>query len=242
MYSHRLTAVAAATLAAACALAVPSHAGAATCGEGTYAYAGMGSRQLVSGVAATIAPTAAPTVRDGHVDGWVGVGGPGLGPNGTDEWIQIGFTSIPGDSLNRIYYEIQRPNRQVEYRELRRDIPVGARHRFAVREMAGRPNWWRVWLDGSPASAPVFLPASHDRWTAQAVGESWAGMTSGACNAYAYTFANVAFAGAGGKAWSPFIRFQPYQDPNYRLVRRSTSSFVARSVAAPARVSATSTP
>ena len=101
----------------------------------------MGSRQAVSGAAATIAPTAAPTVRDGHVDGWYRVGGPGLGPNGTDEWIQIGFTSMPGDSLNRIYYEIQRPGGQVEYRELRHDVPVGAHHRFAVRELAGRPNW-----------------------------------------------------------------------------------------------------
>jgi hypothetical protein len=111
-------------------------------------------------------------------------------------------------------------------------VPVGAQHRFAVRELASRPNSWRVWLDGSPASAPVFLPSSHDRWTAQAVGESWAGTTSGACNAYAYAFANVAFARAGGTVWSPFLRFQPYQDPNYRLVRRSASSFLARSVAA----------
>ena len=126
MSSLRLTAVAAATLAAACALAVPPRAGAATCGEGTYAYAGMGGRQLASGVAATIAPTAAPSVRDGHVDGWVGVGGVGLGPNGTDEWIQIGFTSVPNDSLSSIYYEIQRPGRHVLFRELRSNVGVGA--------------------------------------------------------------------------------------------------------------------
>ena len=99
-----------------------------------------------------------------------------------------------------------------------------------------------MWLDGSPASAPVFLPASHDRWTAQAVGESWAGTTSGACNAYAYSFSNVVFASAATGKWSPFGRVQPFQDPNYRLVRRSASSFVARSVAAPARVSAATTP
>src|ERR1700690_4310018 len=105
---------------------------AATCGEGTYAYAGMGSREVVRGVAATIAPTTAPTVRDGHVDGWVGVGGVGMGPNGADEWIQIGYPSVPNDSLNRIYYEIQRPGRPDLYRELRRDVPVGQQHRFAV--------------------------------------------------------------------------------------------------------------
>ena len=125
MDSIRLTAVAAATLAAAC-VAVPSHARGA-CGGGTYAYAGMSSRQ---------AP-AAPTVLDGHVDGWFGVGVPWLCPKGTDEWIQSGFTSISGDSLNRIYYEIQRPGHKDEYRELRHDVPVGAHHRFAVRELAG---------------------------------------------------------------------------------------------------------
>ena len=97
---------------------------------------------------ATIAPTAAPSVRDGHVDGWVGVGGAGLGPNGTDEWIQVGFTSVPNESLSSIYYEILRPGHSDVYRELRRDVRVGEAHRFAVRELAARPNWWRVWLDG----------------------------------------------------------------------------------------------
>jgi hypothetical protein len=48
---------------------------------------------------------------------------------------------MPGDSLNRIYYEIQRPGHKDEYRELRHDVPVGAHHRFAVRELTGRPNW-----------------------------------------------------------------------------------------------------
>ena len=203
----------------------------------------MGSRQLASGVAATIAPTAPPSVRDGHVDGWVGVGGVGLGPNGTDEWIQTGFTSAPNDSLSSIYYEIQRPGRHVVYRELRSNVGVGHPHRFAVREIAARPNWWRVWLDGSPASAPVFLPASHDRWTAQAVGESCAGTTSGACNAYSYSFAKVRFASPTHRnVWSPFLTFQRFQDPNYRLVQRSASSFVARSVSAPMLTSVATNP
>jgi hypothetical protein len=195
----------------------------------------MGSPELASGVSATIAPTAAPSVRDGHVDGWVGVGGPGMGPNGADEWIQVGLTSVPSDPQNSIYYEIVRPGHRDVTRELRHNVRVGESHRFAVREVVGRPGWWRVWLDGSPASAPVFLPASHARWTAQAVGESWAGMTSGACNAYAYAFSNVAVASARGGVWSPFLRIERFQDANYRLVRHSASSFLARSIAAPAR-------
>jgi hypothetical protein len=224
----RVTAVASATLVAACAIAVPSRA--ATCGEGTYAYAGLGGGEPSSGVSATIAPAAAPSVRDGHVDGWIGVGGPGLGPNGTDEWIQVGLTSVPGVPQNSVYYEIVRPGHGDVTRELRRNVGVGTRHTFAVREVAGRPNWWRVWLDGSPASARVLLPGSHGRWSAQAVGESWAGATSGACNAYAYSFSNVQFAGARSGVWSPFTRVQSFQDMNYRLVRGSASSFVARSV------------
>jgi len=224
--------VAAATLAAACALAGTARAGAttATCGQGTYAYAGLGGRETASGVSATIVPTAVPTVRAGHVDGWVGVGGPGMGPRGTDEWIQVGLTSVPNDSQNHIYYEIVRPGQRDVTRVLR-GVGVGEQHRFAVRELAGRPGWWRVWIDGSPASAPVFLPSSHARWTAQAVGESWAGKTTGLCNTYAYAFSKVAFASARDGVWSPFRRFQPFQNVNYLLVRRTASSFLARSIA-----------
>jgi hypothetical protein len=233
--------VAAATLAAACALTGTARAGTvgATCGEGTYAYAGMGGREIASGVSATIVPTAAPTVRSGHVDGWVGVGGPGMGPRGTDEWIQVGLTSVPDEAQSSVYYEIVRPGHGDVTRELRHVVRVGEVHTFAVRELAGRPSWWRVWMDGKPASAPVYLPASHGRWTAQAVGESWAGTTSGPCNAYAYGFSNVTFASARDGVWNAFRRFQPFQSANYLLVRRSATSFLARSVLDPTRVAAT---
>jgi len=233
--------VAAATLAAACAFAGTARAGVASaiCGQGTYAYAGLGGREAASGVSATIVPTAAPIVRAGHVDGWVGVGGPGMGPNGSDEWIQVGLTSVPNESQSSIYYEIVRPGHADVMRELRSVVQVDEVHRFAVRELAARPNWWRVWLDGKPASAPVYLPASHARWTAQAVGESWAGMSSGLCNAYAYGFSNVTFASARDGVWNAFRRFQPFQSANYLLVRRSPTSFLARSVLAPSRVAAT---
>jgi hypothetical protein len=227
--------VAAATLAAACAFAAMGRAAApaGVCGEGAYAYAGIGGHDLVRGVSATIAPAAAPRVRDGHVDGWVGVGGQGAGPKGADEWIQIGLTSVPNDAQNSIYYEIVRPGHRDVTHTLRTSVRVGERHTFSVREVARRPNWWRVWLDGSPASAPVFLPSSHDRWTAQAVGESWAGSTGGACNTYAYAFGNVSFARARNGAWSPFRQVDSFEDANYRLVRRSASSFLAHSVVAP---------
>jgi hypothetical protein len=199
---------------------------AALCGEGTYSYAGLSSREPASGVAATIAPTAVPNVRDGHVEGWVGVGGVELGLNGSDEWIQIGLTSVPGDATNRIYYEIQRPGRPDAVRMLG-PVALGERHRFAVRELAGRPNWWRAWLDGSPVSAPAFLPASHARWTAQAVGESWAGTTSGACNGYAYAFSGVAVARAPGRDRNPPGGFRRIlQGRGYLLQLLGAASFV----------------
>ena len=129
----------------------------------------------------------------------------------------------------------------MQFRELR-NVRVGEAHRFAVREVDGRANWWRVWLDGSPASAPVFLPGSHAKWTADAVGESWAGPTSGTCNAYAYAFHAVAVASPGASTWSPFLPLQRFQDRNYQLVRRSASSFLARSAVTPARAAATTHP
>ena len=227
--------VAAATVAAACAYATPGRAatGAATCDQGAYAYAGIGGREPVRGVSARIAPASAPTVRDGHVDGWVGVGGPGQGPNGTDEWIQIGLTSMASQPKTSIYYEVVRPGHADVTHWLSHSVRLGDRHTFAVREVTGRPNWWRVWLDGSAASAPVFLASSHDQWTAQAIGESWTGETAGACNTYSYAFANVRLQSARSGAWSAFGHVRHFQDRHYQLVRQSSSSFLARSVVVP---------
>jgi len=227
-----LALLAAALLAAVAAS--PSRAG--TCGAGSYSYAGVGSRTATSGVGATIRPTAAPNVRDGHVAGWIGVGGVGAGRSGMDEWIQIGLTASPGDTTSRIYYEIARPGRSPVYRELSHRVRVGEQHRFAVLELANRSGWWRVSLDGLPVSAPVFLAGSHASWSAQVVGESAGGETSGACNLYAYGFGDVSLASALSGAWGPVGPFQLFQDPFYRLVRSSATSFVARSVATPARL------
>ena len=47
---------------------------------------------------ATVTMTTGPRVAGGHVAAWVGVGGVGLGPNGTDQWLQVGF----GSTLRRL--------------------------------------------------------------------------------------------------------------------------------------------
>jgi hypothetical protein len=214
--------------AATVSLAFAGPVWAGTCHAATYAYAGLGSRSAVRGVAATIAPTAASRVRDGHVAGWVGVGGYGVGPNGTDEWIQIGFIAFP-NSATEIYYEVTSPGSQPVQTIVDPTVPVGERHRIAVLELARRPNWWRVWLDGRPVSGPILLPRSHGRLTAQVTGESYNGLSEGSCNLYSFAFQDVALADARGRVWSAPRRFDRFQDPNYLFERRSATSFVARS-------------
>jgi hypothetical protein len=210
--------------------AAPAASQTGTCHAATYAYAGLESRVAVRGVAAAIAPAVAPAVRDGHVAGWVGVGGYGVGPGGTDEWVQIGLIAFP-DGATRIYSEVTRPGTQPVQTTLREGVAAGEHHRFAVLELRGRPNWWRVWLDGRPAGSAVFLPRSHDRFTAQVTGESYAGLTDGRCNVYSFAFQSVSLTGRSASFSSPARRFAAFEDPNYLLERLSTTSFVARSIA-----------
>src|SRR3954452_11340800 len=127
-------------LAAAAGLLVAparAEARAATCGAGSYAYAGVMGTASVAGVAATITSLEAPVVASGHVAGWVGVGGAGIGPNGADDWLQVGLNSVPG-SGNKLYYEVAQPGSPVAYHQLDSTVPAGRQLRLAVLEMAGR--------------------------------------------------------------------------------------------------------
>ena len=97
---------------------------------------------------------------------------PGLGPGGSDEWLQIGLSGFAG-GVSSVYYEVARPGRAPLYTELKTDVRPGETHRIAVLEQHGRAGWWRVWLDGRAASRPIYLPGSHGRWTPMATAESW---------------------------------------------------------------------
>src|SRR5438876_3018900 len=114
MRSIRLIAVATATLAAACAVAIPSRAATAGCGVSSYSYAGVSSIEARYGVGAQITAVRKPDVTKGHVAAWVGVGGAGLGPNNTDEWLQVGLSAKPGEDP-ALYYEVARPNQAPRY-------------------------------------------------------------------------------------------------------------------------------
>ena len=200
-------------------MAAPAYAG---CGSQDYAYAGLESSGAIHGVSAAITALAVPQVERGHVGGWVGVAA-------GDAWIQIGLSAFPQDRTNHVYLEVARAGLPPVYTTVRTTLPARESHRFAVLELAGRPDWWRAWLDGRAVGRPVHLPGSHGRGHAQVTGESWNDGT-GACNRYAYAFRGVALADAPGGAWRTLTGGSTFVDAGYRLTRVTDASFVARSV------------
>lgn len=211
-------------LAAACALTGQAGAAAKSCAS-SYSYAGLAAHGSAHGVAAVIAPLAQPNVVRGHVAAWVGVGGAGYGPHGTDEWLQVGLSAFEG-SDSGLYFEIKQPSYPAKYFPIREHVAAGERHRLAVLEVHGRPSVWRVWVDGSPASPAFYLPGSKMGWEPEATAESW-NDGAGVCNGYSYAFSRVALARARGGSWQRLSRGYSFVDPGYRMLRRSTASFVA---------------
>jgi len=186
-----------------------------------YSYAGLASPSNAFGIGATVTPIGPFNILAGHVAGWVGVGGPGEGPNGTDEWLQVGFSGFPTLSGSDIYYELTLPNGRPTYHQIASNLPIGKTTRFAVLEMHSRPSWWRVWVNGSPASQPIYMPGSHDRWAPIATAESWDGGTAGQCNGFLYRFDTVSIAHAPGGGWRPLGRSASPISSTTTRVRRS---------------------
>ncbi len=196
------------------------------CGSAGYAYAGVASVARSHGVGARVTTIGAPVVRSGHVAGWVGVGGPRQGPGGRDEWIQVGFSGFQGSHLSSLYYEVTRAGAQPRYVEVERGLRVGASRRVAVLELALRPNWWRVLVDGKPVSAPILLPGSHGAWRAIATAESW-NAGGGGCNGFGYRFDGIVVAQHPGGGWRALAASSPILSGGFRVLRPAASSFVA---------------
>src|SRR5438477_4542500 len=130
-------------------------------GSGGYSYAGLAAPTNAFGISAVISPLDAFDILNGHVAGWVGVGGPGQGPGGSDEWLQIGLSGFPGIVGSDIYYEVALPGRFPTYHQVTSDLPLGTVAKVTVLEIHNRPDWWRVWLNHRPVSPAIHLPASH---------------------------------------------------------------------------------
>jgi hypothetical protein len=215
--------------AAVATLALGGAARALACGNnGGYSYAGMGAATPAYGISALITPLNAFDIFNGHVAGWVGVGGPGQGPGGTDEWLQVGYSGFAGITGSDIYYEVALPGRYPTYHQVDADIPVGTAAKVTVVEMYRRPNWWRVWVNHRPASPPIRLPGSHGAWSPIATAESWDGGTGGACNTFLYRFRRVSLAHAPGGRWRQMRGGYPIRSAVAKLRRaRGSSGFFA---------------
>jgi hypothetical protein len=215
--------------AAVAAVALGGAARALACGNSTgYSYAGLGAPTHAYGISATISPLGAFDILNGHVAGWVGVGGPGEGPGGSNEWLQIGYSGFPGITGSDIYYEVSQPGGSPTYHPVAAALPVGTVSRVAVLEMRNRPDWWRVWLNHKPVSAPIHLTDSHDRWSPIATAESWDGGTGGTCNTFLYRFGHVAIANSAGGNWHQLTGGFPIQSAVTRVRRaRGSAGFLA---------------
>lgn len=189
-----------------------------------YAYAGAQDIRVAHGIQANVVALTRPLVGRGHVAAWVGVGGPGQGSGGSDAWIQIGLNAF-SDGSSHLYFEVNRPGTGPQYRQLATQVRVGVRYRLAVLETESRRGWWRVWLDGAPASAAFYLPGS-DGWRPMFTAERWSGDRQ-ACDRFSYRFERVAVAKAAGGSWTPFVAGARFHDPGYQLVPEQKSSYVA---------------
>ena len=192
------------------------------CARG-YTYAGLYSASRASGVAATLTMLEPPSIASGHVAGWVGVGGPGLGAHGEDEWLQVGLATFGDSSDGRLYYELARPGAAPRYTELASGIRPGERLRVAVLELPFARDSWIV-ISPAGIAGPFHLPRSHGAWQPIATAESYAETTR--CNRHAYSFGGLQLAYADG-GWRTMRRASELQDPGWRLRRHGASAFSA---------------
>jgi hypothetical protein len=165
-------------------------------------------------------------VLSGHVAGWVGVGGPGAGPNGSDEWIQVGISAFPGSSTSSLYYEVAQPHQAPVYHEVTSGVLAGSIHKVAVLELRNRRSWWTVVVDDHAVGEPVYLPSSHGAWRPMATTETW-GAGSFVCNRFSYRFGSVSVATRPGGGWQRLTRHYTFQNHGYRIKSLGASNFLA---------------
>jgi hypothetical protein len=197
--------------------------------ERDYDYSGVQNATASSGIRAYLRTVKRPDVKAGHVAGWVGVGGPGLGPNKTDEWVQVGYSAFPTGET-QVYYEVAQPDKPPTYHTVVASLPPNAKNQLSVLELGGKPGSWQVLLNDKAVSPVISLPESHGRFAPQALGETWnAGTTK--CNVYGYGFGDVQVASKPGGSWVPAKAGYKWNNAQQQSVKTATGSFTARSIA-----------
>jgi hypothetical protein len=200
-----------------------------------YDYAGVQDAAVRSGIRAKLSTIKKPQVKRGHVGGWVGVGGPGLGPNKTDEWMQIGYSAFDTGEA-QVYYEVALPDKPPKYHTVVEKLSPSATNRLSVLEVGGKNGSWRAWLNDEAVSPVTSLPQSHGKFVPQAIGETWNGGST-KCNVWGYGFGDVQVSAAPGGSWKTGKAGYKWENAQQTLDKTSSDSFDARSVAA-----ATATP
>ena len=191
-----------------------------------YSYGGEHSTRVAHGIRATLVSVAPTSVTDGLLAAWVGVGGPGKGAGDGDVWLQVGFATFTY-GVNQLYFEVNRQHSGPWYTELRSRVPVGARFDVAVLEVSLRPDWWRVWVNGTPASNALYLPDSGSGWRPTATVEAW--HDERVCDEFAYRFDHVEVAAGKGGAWTPLVPGAIFEDSGYRVESRPGHSLLVAS-------------
>jgi hypothetical protein len=199
-----------------------------------YTYAGVEGWSTTHGVAASLSATRPPLVTAGHVAAWVGFGGFGAGPGGSDEWIQAGLAARSDDALH-VYYEVALPGARPRYVQLDAVRP-GARIRVVVSELADRPSWWRIWVGSRPVTSPIHLPGSQG-WSPTASGESWDGGMRGE-NEFAFRFDRLRVITTRGGGWRTWADASAFHDVGANVRRIGAAAFLAATPTPAARTTA----
>jgi hypothetical protein len=205
---------------------VASAAPAASCTSATYAYAGLFSDRAGTGIEATVTMLAHAVVTQGHVAGWIGVGGLNAGPKGKTEWLQAGLATTE-DGKTAIYAETVQVGLIPSYQALVPDVVPGRPYHLAVRTLPNRPEVWQVWLNGRPVTPAVKLPGST-HFEPMAMSESWNGGPPPTCNGFSYRFAQLKIASRNG-VWSALTHTTPLANKGYKITHRTADGFTARS-------------
>jgi hypothetical protein len=204
-----------------------SAAPAASCTSATYAYAGLFSDRAGAGIEATLTMLAHSVVTQGHVAGWIGVGGLNAGPKGKTEWLQAGVATT-ADGKSVIYAEsVQADGSIPEYRTLVSNVVPGRPYHLAVSTLPNRPEVWQVMLNGRAVTRAINLPGSK-QFEPMAMSESWNGGPPPTCNGFSYRFSQLKIASENG-VWSALTHTTPLANKGYKITDRTADGFTARS-------------